>query len=78
MRKSLLRQRGVECHEMESVGGVGWWKIGGNVDWSSGKGNAKGALDRCECQAQTQNDLFLSKDFKVATGDCPGQSAQVK
>jgi len=23
MRKSLLRQRGVECHEMESVGGGG-------------------------------------------------------
>jgi len=25
-----------------------------------------------------KNDLFLSKNLKVATGDCPGQSAQVK
>lgn len=75
MRKSLLRQRGVECKR----NGMSWMgKIGGNVSWSNVNGNAKGALDRCECQAQTQNDLFLSKNLKVATGDCPGQSAQVK
>lgn len=40
-----------------------------------GAGNSKGCLDRWECSKRMQNDLFSSKDSRIAATHCLGQSA---